>query len=61
MFDRMEMPGAAVATSLSTAVELARLLAKDPPEFGDGSDGRITNIMFAFFFGESYDYLGSSR
>ena len=61
LFDRDEYPGASVSSSLAVAIEVARLMGQNAPDFGDGSDGKITNIMFAFFFGEAYDYLGSGR
>ena len=57
MFDMNEFGADVPVTPIVTLLETARLLAKTRPNF----EGKISNILFAFFYGEAFDYIGSSR
>ncbi len=57
MFDGTEKGADSPTTGIVTLLETARLLSKQPPDFS----GSTQNILFAFFHGESFDYIGSSR
>lgn len=45
------------ATNIVALLEVARLVSSQNPRF----DGKFSNILYAFFHGESFDYIGSSR
>ncbi len=57
LFDLNEFGGDSPVTGIVTALELARMLAKNPPDF----QSKVTNVLFAFFHGEAFDYIGSSK
>lgn len=58
-FDKAEFGAESPATGIVTLLTIASILSKslDASKFKNG----IENVLFAFFNGEAFDYIGSSR
>eukprot|EP00095_Tigriopus_kingsejongensis_P011224 maker-scaffold836_size90567-snap-gene-0.18 protein:Tk11224 transcript:maker-scaffold836_size90567-snap-gene-0.18-mRNA-1 annotation:"hypothetical protein DAPPUDRAFT_309169" len=57
LFDLNEFGSDSPITAIVALLETARLLASSPPDF----QGEVTNILFAFLYGEAFDYMASER